>query len=176
MWIQRPGDGTRRPPLKKEVEEAQRNSLSAAGAARMMGISYATYKKYARLYGIHDQHVNQGGKGIPKLHFQGKRFALSDILEGKHPTYNVKRLQQQLIKGGYMDEQCMLCSFQERRIVDFTGCSPRVIEAYGRAHESSQKCRLIFLWAEIVPRISSRKCLSSSKLSLVQPVQELKIL
>ena len=110
MWIRRPGGGGyRRPPLKKEIEEAQRNSLSAAGAARYLGVSYATYKKYARSYGIHEQHVNQGGKGIPKPHAKGKRFALSDILEGKHPTYNVKRLQQQLIKGGYMDEQCTLC-------------------------------------------------------------------
>jgi len=119
MWIRRPGGGNRSPPLKKDIEEAQRNSLSAAGAARIMGVSYATYKKYARSYGIHEQHVNQGGKGIPKPNVRGQRFALSDILEGKHPTYNVKRLQQRLIKGGYMDEQCTLCSFEERRITDF---------------------------------------------------------
>ena len=119
MWIRRPGGGNRRPLLKKDIEEAQRNSLSAAGAARILGVSYATYKKYARSYDIHEQHVNQGGKGIPKPNAQGKRFALSDILEGKHPTYNVKSLQQRLIKGGYMDEQCTLCSFEERRITDF---------------------------------------------------------
>ena len=120
MWIRRPGGGTnRRPLLKRDIEEAQRNSQSAMGAARHLGVSYSTYKKYAKSYGIHERHLNQGGKGISKPHVQGKRYPLSDILEGKHPTYNVKQLQKRLVNGGYMDAQCTQCGFSERRIIDF---------------------------------------------------------
>lgn len=120
MDIRRPGGGTnRRPLLKRDIEEAQRNSQSAMGAARWLNRSYSTYKKYAIAYGLHEQHLNQGGKGIAKPHVQGKRFPLSDILDGKHPTYNVKQLQKRLVNGGYLDEQCTQCGFQERRIVDF---------------------------------------------------------
>ena len=120
MDIRRPGGGTnRRPLLKRDIEEAQRNSQSAMGAARWIGTSYSTYKKYAKMYEIHERHLNQGGKGISKPHVQGKRFPLSDILDGKHPTYNVKQLQKRLINGGYIDEQCTQCGFDERRFVDY---------------------------------------------------------
>lgn len=120
MDIRRPGGGTnRRPLLKRDIEEAQRNSLSAMGAARWLNRSYSTYKKYAKSYGLHERHLNQGGKGMSKPHVQGKRYPLSDILEGKHPTYNVKQLQKRLVNGGLIDEQCTQCGFQERRIVDF---------------------------------------------------------
>ena len=120
MDIRRPGGGTnRRPLLKRDIEEAQRNSQSAMGAARWLNRSYSTYKKYAKLYKIHERHLNQGGKGMSKPHVQGKRYPLSDILEGKHPTYNVKQLQKRLVNGGLIDEQCTQCGFQERRIVDF---------------------------------------------------------
>ena len=120
MDIRRPGGGTnRRPLLKRDIEEAQRNSQSAMGAARWLNRSYSTYKKYAKSYGLHEQHLNQGGKGMSKPHVQGKRYPLTDILEGKHPTYNVKQLQKRLVNGGLIDEQCTQCGFEERRIVDF---------------------------------------------------------
>ena len=119
-WIRNPGGGTnRRPLLKRDIEEAQRRSKSAAGAARWLGVSYTTYKKYARLYHIHDQHLNPGGKGIPKPHVRGKRYPLEDILAGKHPTYDTRKLKKRLISGGLLDEQCSLCGMNERRILDY---------------------------------------------------------
>lgn len=119
-WLRRAGGGTnRRPLLKRDIEEAQRNSRSANEAARWLGVSYTMYKKYAILYDMHEQHKNPSGKGIPKISIQGKRYPLSEILEGKHPSYDIKTLQRRLIKAGYLDEQCSLCKFKERRIVDF---------------------------------------------------------
>jgi len=119
-WLRRAGGGTnRRPLLKRDIEDAQRNTLSAHEAARWIGVSYTTYKKYAKLYGLHEQHLNPGGKGIPKPHVEGKRFPLSDILEGKHPSYNVHKLKERLIKTAYLDEQCSQCGFDERRILDY---------------------------------------------------------
>ena len=119
-WIRNPGGGTnRRPLLKRDIEEAQRRSMSAAGAARWIGVSYTTYKKYARLYDLHDHHLNPGGKGIPKPHVQGKRYPLEDILGGKHPNYDTRKLKKRLINGGLIDEQCAMCGMKERRILDF---------------------------------------------------------
>ena len=120
QWVRSAGGGTnRRPLLKRDIEEAQRRSLSAAGAARWLGVSYTTYKKYARLYGLHDDHLNPGGKGIPKPHIRGKRYPLEDILDGKHPHYNPRKLKRRLINAGMIDEECALCGMKERRILDY---------------------------------------------------------
>lgn len=119
-WIRRPGGGTnRRPLLKRDIENAQRNSQSAMEAARYLGVSYTTYKKYAILYGLHEQHLNPGGKGISKPHVKGKRYPLSAIVAGEHPTYDTRKLKARLIKAAMLDEQCSLCGFEERRITDF---------------------------------------------------------
>ncbi len=120
QWLRRAGGGTnRRPLLKRDIEEAQRNTKSAMEAARFLNVSYTTYKKYAKMYEVHDQHLNPGGKGIPKPHVQGKRYSLTDIVDGKYPTYDTKKLKVRLIKAGMLDEKCSLCGFDERRILDF---------------------------------------------------------
>ena len=41
---------TRRPLLQAEIELAIKNSKSAKGAARFLGVSYNTFKKYAQMY------------------------------------------------------------------------------------------------------------------------------
>lgn len=120
IWLRRPGGGTnRRPILKSEIEEAQRNTKTANEAARWLGCSYRTYRKYAEMYGIHKRHINSGGKGVPKPHLESKRVAFSEIFAGKHPTYNLNRLKTRLIQAGYLDEKCYLCGFNERRVTDF---------------------------------------------------------
>lgn len=115
----RHGNYMGRPILRREIEEAQQNTRSGAEAARYLGVSYNTYKKYSKLYGIFEQHKNPSGKGIPKSGMAGHKYPLEEILEGKHPTYNVKLLRERLIKSGMFDEKCMLCGFEERRITDY---------------------------------------------------------
>jgi hypothetical protein len=119
-WLRREGGGTRRRPiLKRDIEKAQQETRSAHEAARLLGVHYNTYKKYAREYGIHERHLNPGGKGIPKPHVKGKRYALADILDGKYPSYDIKKLKARLISSGMIDEECHLCGFNERRITDY---------------------------------------------------------
>lgn len=120
-WVRRAGGGTnRRPLLKSEIEEAQRNTKSGAEAARWLGVSYLTYRKYAKLYGIFEQHKNPGGKGMLKPHKRGySNIPLEEILKGEHPNYDVRRLRKRLIKSGVLDEVCALCGFSERRVLDY---------------------------------------------------------
>lgn len=120
-WVRRTGGGTnRRPLLKREIEEAQENTKSGAEAARWIGSSYLTYRKYAQLYGIFEQHKNPGGKGMMKPHGSGDRgVPIDEILRGEHPNYDIKRLKKRLLNGGILDEACSLCGFSERRVLDY---------------------------------------------------------
>jgi hypothetical protein len=119
-WLRnKNGKPRRRPILKREIEDAQRNTRSGHEAARWLGVHYNTYKKYARMYGIHEHHLNPSGIGIPKPHVKGKRYALADILDGKYPSYDINKLKSRLIKTGILEEECHLCSFNERRVTDY---------------------------------------------------------
>jgi len=108
-----------RPLLASEIKEAQSKSLSAAGAARHLDVSYNTYKKYARMYGLHNDFVNQEGHGISKGYSStGGKYPLKDIIEGKHPEYSKNKLMSRLIKAGYLQENCRCCGFDEKRLTD----------------------------------------------------------
>ena len=43
----------RRPLTESEVKEALEKSPSAIKAARRLGVSYQTFKKYTKMYGVH---------------------------------------------------------------------------------------------------------------------------
>ena len=55
-----------RPILESQIKAAQAKSLSARQAAKTLGISYNTYKKYAKLYGIFEDLKNPYGVGIER--------------------------------------------------------------------------------------------------------------
>ena len=55
-----------KPLLESEIRDAQSKSLSAHEAARTLGISYNTYKKYAKRYGIFENLKNPFGVGVIK--------------------------------------------------------------------------------------------------------------
>ena len=44
---------------KKMIEDAQSQTKSNMAAARWLSISYLTYRKYAKLYGLFEGHLNQ---------------------------------------------------------------------------------------------------------------------
>ena len=52
-----------KPLLESQIKDAQSTSRSAFEAARKLGISYNTYKKYAKLYGIFEDLKNPYGIG-----------------------------------------------------------------------------------------------------------------
>ncbi len=107
--------------LQSEIEEAQRTCKSAAEVARKLRVSYATYKKYAKMYGVFENLKNQGGKGVEKPRHMDVKYnqhSLTDILNGKHPKYPNKYLKPRLIREGIFEEECSVCGFSERRVTD----------------------------------------------------------
>jgi len=110
-------------PLSKEmIVAAQANTKSNMASARYLHVSYQHYKRYAKLYGLFESHKNQSGKGIPKfLKGTGKEPALLDIIEGRvSPAhFSPAKIKYRLIEEGYLSEQCSICGFQERRVLDY---------------------------------------------------------
>ena len=116
-------------PLTKEMILAAMNKTkSNRAAARYLNVSYIHYKKWAKLYesdthdNLFEQHKNQAGKGIPKfLRSTGKEPALIDIIEGRidASSFSPDKLKYRLITEGYLLEECAMCQFKERRVLDY---------------------------------------------------------
>lgn len=84
-----------------------------------MNVSYACYKKYAKLYNLHTTFTNKSGRGVlktknPKI---GK-YPLDDILNGKFPDYPLWKLKDRLIRSGLKPAACEQCGYCERRLTD----------------------------------------------------------
>ena len=115
---------TRRPLLQAEIELAIKNSKSAKGAARFLGVSYNTFKKYAQMYKdesgnvLFDTCKNPTGKGIKHIVDYDKKYPLDDILAGKYPQYKDWRLKDRLVRMGYLEESCFSCGYCEKRLTD----------------------------------------------------------
>lgn len=107
------------PLLESEIKRAQSKARSAMEAARILGVSFNTYKKYAKKYDIFEDLKNPDGNGIRKgYNIKRGKFSLDDILKGKYPDYPVWKLKQRLLLNGYMLEKCNNCGFEERRVTD----------------------------------------------------------
>ena len=116
-------------PLSKELIVAAMNKTkSNRAAARYLNVSYVHYKKWAKIYesdthdNLFEQHKNQSGKGIPKfLKSTGKEPALVDIIEGRvdASSFSPDKLKYRLITEGYLLEECAVCKFKERRVLDY---------------------------------------------------------
>lgn len=121
---------------KDDILRAQRHTKSNMAAARYLGVSYNTYKNYARLYKDNETgqtllevHMNQAGKGIKKHlggYGHGKKMVqapLEDLLEGRIDISNYKNaveiIKTRLIQEGYILEECSCCGFNERRVIDY---------------------------------------------------------
>lgn len=106
-----------RPLLQSDIERAQAATRSGHEAARYLHVDYSTYKKYAKMYGLFERHINRTGKGIPRKKMKGL-YGLDEILAGKYPHYDKGKLKERLIKAGYLPEECGLCGFNQKRVVD----------------------------------------------------------
>ena len=105
------------------VESAIENTNSQSAAARWIGITYNTYKSYAKQYGLWDEHINQAGIGVRKG-YSSYRIDFEDILTGKVKTkyYTKARMKNRLIEEGYFNEECSICGWNEPRITDQKIC------------------------------------------------------
>ena len=110
-------------PLSKEmIMAAQAKTKSNMAAARYLHVSYQHYKKCAKLYKLFDSHKNQSGKGIPKFLKGPKKMPhMLEIIEGRiaASSFDPNKLKYALIEQGYLSEECAVCSFKERRVLDY---------------------------------------------------------
>ena len=117
-------------PLSKEMIVAAMNKTkSNRAASRYLNVSYIHFKKWAKIYNdidtgqvLFDKHKNQSGKGISKFLTNGKKdVALLDIIEGRVDAahFNPQKIKYRLIEEGYLLEECGVCGFHERRVLDY---------------------------------------------------------
>ena len=105
--------GRRTVLTKNMITDAQENTPSARQAANWLGVTYNTYKKWAKYYNIFEQHKNQSGKGIRKG-WASYKIKLEDIITGKRESkYSVGILKKRLIDEGYFQEECSHCGYNE---------------------------------------------------------------
>ena len=76
-----------KPIPKSRIEGAIKSTLSISAAARYLGISYNTFKKYSKMYDLFEQNKNQRGKGITTKGNTGWGVKIQYLFEGKHPNY-----------------------------------------------------------------------------------------
>ena len=111
-----------KPLTKEQILAAQSKTKSNMAAARYLHISYQHYKKWAKLYKLFDKHKNQSGKGIPKFLRGPKKMPhMVEIIEGRiaASSFDPNKLKYALIEQGYLSEECAMCSFKERRVLDY---------------------------------------------------------
>ena len=88
----------------------------------MLGITYNTFKTYAKKYGIHKTKgwPIEKGKTAPRSLSNPHvgKYPINDILDGKHPDFPIHRLKDKLIRSGIKKLECEQCGFHERRITD----------------------------------------------------------
>ena len=111
-----------KPIPKGRIEWAIENSVSMKSAARLLGVNYNTFKKYAKLYDVFNPKPDRSG--IPSTGNSGWNAGgakLEDLLGGKHPNYPHWKLQERLIKEGYIKQCCSNCGYDEVRQQDYQG-------------------------------------------------------
>jgi len=114
--------GRRLVVTERMVKTAIENTNSQAQAARWIGVSFTTYKKWAKYYNLYDQHKNQEGKGIKKG-WASFDIPLEEIFNGtrKNP-YSLAKFKRRLIDEGYMQEECYTCGHNERNLATEAIC------------------------------------------------------
>ena len=110
-----------KPIPKSRIEWAIKSTLSIASAARYLGISYNTFKKYAIMYDLFEQNKNQRGKGITTKGNTGWGVKIQDLFDGKNPNYPHWKLQERVVRDGYLKQECSNCGFDDYRESDMRG-------------------------------------------------------
>jgi hypothetical protein len=119
-----------KPLSVEQIKAAHAKTKSNLAASRYLHVSYQHYKRWAKNYEatepgfdtLFDQHKNQSGKGIPKfLKGSKKQPALIEIMEGRvsAASFDPNKLKYRLIEEGYLLEECSVCKFNERRVLDY---------------------------------------------------------
>ena len=116
--------GRRKVITKNMILEAQKHTKSNMSAAKWMGVTYNTYKKYAKMYGVFEQHLNQYGNGIKKG-FGVRTVNVEDIVLGKRQPpqrWSQSVVKEELIDKGYWQDECSVCGYHETNLVTEKVC------------------------------------------------------
>ena len=110
-----------KPIPKSRIQWAIQSTLSIRAAAQYLGVAYNTFKKYAIMYDVFEQNKNQAGVGVTSKGNTGWGIKIQDLFEGKHPNYPHWKLQERVIRDGYIKQCCSNCDYDDYRDVDMRG-------------------------------------------------------
>jgi len=100
---------------KSKIVWSINETTSMKSASKLLGISYNTFKKYAKQYQVFQPSPPPG-----RYRESGKPIELSDILSGKNPDYSSTKLLKRLLREGYLEECCGNCGYDEYRTSDMS--------------------------------------------------------
>lgn len=109
--------------LESEIKRVQEVAINSADAARRLGVSYITYRKYAKLYNLHDEFKKKAWKRCkPPLN----RIKIEKLCVKKaNHTYPKHMFKERLIRSGLKLNKCSKCDYSEKRLSD--GRAPLLI-------------------------------------------------
>ena len=110
-----------KPIPKSRIEWAIKSTLSIRAAAQYLGVSYNTFKKYAKMYDLFEQNKNQAGVGVTNKGNTGWGVKIQDLFDGKHPNYPHWKLQERVVRDGYLKQECNNCGYDDYREKDMRG-------------------------------------------------------
>jgi|TARA_R110000744_G_scaffold376611_1_gene490972 hypothetical protein len=110
-----------RPIPKSRIQWAIQSTLSIRAASQYLGVAYNTFKKYAIMYDIFEQNKNQAGVGVTTKGNTGWGVKIQDLFDGKHPNYPHWKLQERIIRDGYLKQCCSNCDYDDYREKDMRG-------------------------------------------------------
>lgn len=96
--------------LKSKIENAVRDATSMMEAARIVGMPFTTFIRYAKKWNLYN--TNESGKGVPQIPI--KEFLKNNVVV--KPQF----LKNRLINEGLIEEKCEWCniiSWRGERIV-----------------------------------------------------------
>ena len=103
------GRPTAKQMTKTNINAAIQSTQSMSQAAIYLGVSYNTFVKYAKQYGLFKP--LKSSKGIKKSHNGQFTHDIKAILEGKNPNpYREQTLLSKAIKEGYIAPCCSNCN------------------------------------------------------------------
>ena len=116
--------GRRKVITKNMILDAQKHTKSNMAAAKWMRVSYTTYKKWAKYYGVFEQHLNQKGDGIKKG-FAVRTVNVEDVVLGKREPprrWSQSVVKEELIDKGYWQHECSNCGYNEENMATGKTC------------------------------------------------------
>lgn len=91
-----------------DIIEACNSSINMRAACDKLGMGMYAFKRRAKHLGVY--------RGINKKREPSSLgYELDDILNGKHPTYNIHRLKLRLYEAKIFKDECSKCGFNEHR-------------------------------------------------------------